>query len=72
MAELKNQGSDENNITKRVAGVTKGNKKLIIDMNAQGYFFIKFKNGGKLPSSLTGRYTRYEFAERDIARYLKE
>lgn len=64
--------SDENDITKRVAGKTVKGKELIIDQDPRGYFFIKFSSGGKLPKGLGGRYTRYEIAQNAVESYLVE
>ena len=72
MTARKKSSSDENDITKKVVGVTKkGGKKLIIDQDHIGYFFIKFADGGQLPEKLMGKYTRYEFAQDIIAVYLR-
>ncbi len=72
MTARRRSNSDENDITKKVVGKTKkGQKELIIDQTTQGYFFVKFGNGGQLPKELGGRFTRYEFAENAIRLYLE-
>lgn len=72
MTARKKSSSDASDITKKVVGVTKkGGKKLIIDQDNVGYFFVKFSDGGQLPRELMGKYTRYEFAENMIAVYLR-
>lgn len=70
MTGRKRSASDGNDIIKKVVGVTKGKKEMIVDQSTVGHFFIKFKDGGQLPVELTGRYTRYEFAIDHINSYL--
>lgn len=70
MIPRKKSNSDVNDITTKVVGKTKGKKELVVDQARTGSFFIKFKDGGQLPEGLTGRYTKYEYALRDINVYL--
>lgn len=54
----------------RVAGVTPNGKEILIVPTNTGTFKIIFRPGGELPQDLSGRYTRYEFAQHAINRYL--
>ncbi len=70
MIPRKKSTSDGNDITKKTVAQTKGKKELIIDQHTTGSFFIKFKDGGQLPEHLSGRYTNYDIALKDINGYL--
>ncbi len=71
MIPRKRSSSDASDITKKVAGSTKRGKDFIIDQNTSGYFFIKFSDGGKLPKTMKGRFTKYEEAQYVIDSYLR-
>lgn len=70
MIPREKSNTDESDITKRVVGKTKKGKELVVDQNTLGYFFIKFTTGGQLPSTLSGKFTNYDVAERAIESYL--
>lgn len=61
---------DKTDITKRVAGKTKKGKEFKIGQYTTGTFFIHFADGGQIPASLSGKYLRYEDAERAINAYI--
>ena len=62
--------TDGNDITKKVAGTTSKKKKVVIDQNTHGYYFIKFADGGQLPKQFKGRFTKYEFAQHVVDAYV--
>lgn len=71
MTSRKKSNSDGNDITKKVVGITKKDKEIVIDQNKQGYFFVKFSTGGQLPPKLAGKFTRYEIAQAAVNAYLE-
>ena len=71
-AARKRHASDVNDVVNRVSGSTKKGKKLKIGQDTNGYFYITFVDGGKLPKMLYGRFVRYDEAENKIKLYLKE
>ena len=61
---------DDNEVTDRVVGTTKGGKDIVIYWDVTGYCRCKFTSGGQLPARLRGRFTRYEIAEDHVKAYL--
>ncbi len=70
MIPRKKSTSDENDITKRVAGTTKSGRNIVIDQNIQGLYFCKLDGKGSIPKVLKGRFTRYDAAQNAIDSYL--
>lgn len=68
----KRHASDDADVINRVAGSTKKGKRMKIGQFDNGYFYISFVDGGKLPNNLKGRYTNYDVAQLAVDRYLGE
>lgn len=68
----KRHASDAAEIINRVAGATKKGKRMKIGQYTNGYFYISFVDGGKLPNNLKGRYTNYDIAQLAVDKYLGE
>jgi hypothetical protein len=74
MSAIEKQGTvDEGtDVSRRSAGKTVGGKDILIYQTQQGPWKVRFKQGGELPVYLTGRYTKHEYAQADVNKYLKE
>jgi hypothetical protein len=59
-------------IINRVAGATKKGKRMKIGQYTNGYYYISFVDGGKLPNNLKGKYTNYDIAQHAVDKYLGE
>lgn len=53
--------------------ITQNGKEIdILPKSGTRHFHIQFKSGGQLPDSLSGLYTSYVAAHRDVVTYLNQ
>jgi len=72
MMERKRHASGGADIINRIAGTTKKGKRMKVGQYTNGYFYISFVDGGRLPNHLKGKYTNYDVAQLAIDKYLGE